>query len=375
MKVITRQFLREILVTTGFVLIVLIALFGFFELVQQLEEVRADYPISLALQLTALTLPLRIYEVMPLAVLLAAVYTMSRWASTSEFTALRVAGLSPARLTAALLVPGVILVALTYSVGEYLAPWANRYALTVESTARDRALTARGFTSGVWVRDVVIDEDRTRYINVKALSAADRELTGAWRMFEYDRTGRLQRMIHADAARFEEGRGWHLKDVQIVEYPVIDRANPTAPQAGITTKSEATYFLPSQVGPDILNVMTSKPEHMSMRDLHRYVDHLDQTGQSSERYRVTLWSKAFYPLAVLVMLALSMPFAYMNARAGGVALKMFFGVLLGIFFYALNNIFSFVGTVNTWPPLVAALTPTVVMLLCAAGAMYWVERR
>ena len=54
---------------------------------------------------------------------------------------------------------------------------------------------------------------------------------------------------------------------------------------------------------------------------------------------------------------------------------MFFGVLIGILFYALNNVFSYVGTVNTWPPLVATLTPSVVMLALAAGAMYWVEHR
>lgn len=374
MKVVTKQFTREILLSTAFVLFVLVALFGFFELIQQLEEVRADYPISLALLLTALTLPLRVYEIMPIAVLLAAVYTMSRWASTSEFTALRVAGLSPLHLTSALLIPGIILVGFTFTIGEYVSPWANRYALTAESQVRDRAITAKGFDSGVWVRDV-IENDRTRYINVKALSAKDRALTGAWRMFEYDAGGRLLRMVHADAARFEQGRGWELHDVRIVEYPEIDREDPAAPQEPISVRQEEAFFLPSEVSPDILNVMTSKPEYMSMQDLSRYISHLETTGQRAERYQVTFWSKAFYPLAVLVMLALSMPFAYMNARSGGLALKMFFGVLIGILFYALNNVFSYVGTVNTWPPLVASLTPSVVMLFFAAGAMYWVERR
>lgn len=374
MRVVTKQFTKEVLLSTAFVLFVLVALFGFFELIQQLEEVRADYPISLALLLTGLTLPLRVYEIMPIAVLLAAVYTMSRWASTSEFTALRVAGLSPLHLTSALLIPGIVLVGLTFTIGEYVSPWASRYALTAESQVRDRAITARGFDSGVWVRDVV-ENERIRYINVKALSAADRSSTGAWRMFEYDAGGRLLRMVHAEAARFERGHGWELRDVRIVEYPEIDREDPTAPQEPIRATQEKAYYLPSEVGPDILNVMTSKPEHMSMQDLARYIAHLESTGQSAERYQVTLWSKAFYPVAVLVMLALAMPFAYMNARSGGLAIKMFFGVLIGILFYALNNVFSYVGTVNTWPPLVATLTPSVVMLALAAGAMYWVEHR
>ena len=59
---------------------------------------------------------------MPIGVLLGAVYTMSRWAANSEFTILRVAGLSPLSLTRSLMVPGLILVGFTYLLGEFVAP-------------------------------------------------------------------------------------------------------------------------------------------------------------------------------------------------------------------------------------------------------------
>lgn len=75
------------------------------------------------------------------------------------------------------------------------------------------------------------------------------------------------------------------------------------------------------------------------------------------------------------MIALSMPFAYMNARSGGLAIKMFVGVMIGIVFYALNNLFSYLGVLNTWSPIVVSLVPTVSMLIMAAVAMFLVERR
>ena len=75
------------------------------------------------------------------------------------------------------------------------------------------------------------------------------------------------------------------------------------------------------------------------------------------------------------MLALSIPFAYMNARSGAMAIKIFLGVMIGIVFYALNNIFSYLGAVNTWSPIAVAITPTAGMLFAAAVAMYLVERR
>ena len=106
MRVITRQFTKEILISTSFVLVALVALFAFFDLIGQLDDVGTNNrTMSEAFTLTAMTLPSRIYEVMPLAALLASVYTMSRWAATSEFTVLRVAGMSPVSLALSLLLP------------------------------------------------------------------------------------------------------------------------------------------------------------------------------------------------------------------------------------------------------------------------------
>ena len=105
MKVITKHLTKEILQATGFVLLALVALFAFFDLVGQLGRIGSRYGLLDAFVITGLSLPMRIYEVMPIAALLGTVFVMSQWASRSEFTILRVAGLSPVRLAAILMVP------------------------------------------------------------------------------------------------------------------------------------------------------------------------------------------------------------------------------------------------------------------------------
>ena len=127
--------------------------------------------------------------------------------------------------------------------------------------------------------------------------------------------------------------------------------------------------------PDILGVLTIKPERMGISDLWQYIAHLKETHQTTDRYRVAFWLKVFYPLAIFVMLAVAMPFAYLNARSGGVSIKIFGGLMIGISFYALNNIFSFLGILNTWPPMLVAVVPTFVMLVCASCALWFLERR
>ncbi len=378
MRVITKQFTREILASTSFVLLALVALFAFFDLINQLDDVGKNFGLSDAFVFTALSLPARIYEVMPIAVLLASVYTMSRWASNSEFTVLRVAGLSPVSLAASLLVPGLLVVLFTYGMGELVSPPATRYAQELRVTLeKGGAVSARGYTSGVWIRDATTDDEGRkvdRYLNVKYISAQDRNVTGAWRFFEFNENGHLLRLIRSESAEYRDG-GWVLHDAVAVVYPKVDVTNNAPMTDRIEVRPAEEFFVKSSIGPDILSVMTSKPENMSMRDLDRYVAHLEKNNQQTEQYEIAFWTKVFYPLATLVMLALSMPFAYMNARSGGMAIKIFFGVMIGIVFYALNNIFSYLGAVNTWSPVAVAITPTAAMLFAAAVAMYLVERR
>jgi lipopolysaccharide export system permease protein len=138
---------------------------------------------------------------------------------------------------------------------------------------------------------------------------------------------------------------------------------------------EASRAWPSELKPDIFGVMMVQPERMAGWDLAQYISHLAENRQQTDRYEIAFWSKLTYPLAVLVMMALALPFAYLHVRAGGVSLKIFTGVMIGVAFYGLNKLFAHVGLINTWPPILVATLPSLVVLSLAMGALYWIERR
>lgn len=379
MKVLTRYVAKEVLIATLFVLVALVALIAFFDLVSQARNIGNRYSISMALFLTMLKLPSRLYEVMPIAALLGAVYTMSRLASNSEFTIMRVAGLSPFRLAGMMTVPALILIAMTYCLGEWLTPAADMMRNDMDNILFNRKLSARGYSSGVWVKDNVKEQQNAgqatvRFVNVHNLIAGEHSRTGAWRVFEFDKDGSLIRVLHAPEANYISGRGWHLKDAKVETLPKITH-DETPMVEKSSARKDVDLMLPSEMRPEILGVLTIKPERMGISDLWQYIAHLKETRQTSDRYQVALWSKVFYSLAIFVMLAVAMPFAYLNTRSGGVSIKIFAGLMIGISFYALNNIFSFLGVLNTWHPMVVAVVPTSVMLICAAVALWLLERR
>jgi lipopolysaccharide export system permease protein len=113
---------------------------------------------------------------------------------------------------------------------------------------------------------------------------------------------------------------------------------------------------------------------MSTIDLWRYSSHLSLQEQASARYEIQFWKKALYPLACIVMVALALPFAYLHARAGGVSLKVFGGIMLGISFVLLNNASGHVGMLRDWNPVVSAAVPSVAYLLLSLAAFTWLVR-
>ncbi len=129
MRTIRRYLWREIASASLFVLFALLALFLFFDMVAQLDEIgQRGFRFRDALFYVALTLPSRTYELMPIAALIGTIYALSKLAANSEFTIMRVSGMSTRRLMNSLIGIGLIIVALTYVLGEFISPPAEQLA-------------------------------------------------------------------------------------------------------------------------------------------------------------------------------------------------------------------------------------------------------
>ncbi|HEX2604687.1 MAG TPA: LptF/LptG family permease, partial [Oxalicibacterium sp.] len=102
--------------------------------------------------------------------------------------------------------------------------------------------------------------------------------------------------------------------------------------------------------------------------------YLQENNRDTARYEIAFWKKVVYPFAVFVMMALALPFAYLHFRSGGVSLKIFTGIMIGVSFQLSNSLFSHLGLLNTWPAFATAVLPSALFMLAAIGALSWVER-
>jgi lipopolysaccharide export system permease protein len=381
MKTLRRYLLRELVRSTGFILFALLALFAFFDLLAQIDDLRpGGYTLPAALAYVALSLPSRTYELMPIAALIGAIFALSQLASNSEFTIMRVSGMSTRALALAVLRVGLVFVALTYAFGELVAPVSERKAQEIRAETRGEGMIGNKLRSGVWVRDALRDAggaiQRWRFINVGVVRADGTSIN--WKIFEFDRDFRLLSIGTATEGHFTPHDGapsWLLKDVVETRLPVVAAADtrPTALRTEIVRSKERRWE--SALTPNILGVLLVQPERMAAAELARYIAHLEDNRQQTGPYEIALWNRVFYPLAIVVMMMLALPFAYLHVRQGSVSLKMFAGVMIGVLFYMLNKLFAHVGVLHIWPPVVIAALPSLVVLAVALGALYWIERR
>jgi lipopolysaccharide export system permease protein len=356
MRIYRRYLAREVSGAIGLVLAGFLALFGFFDMLAEVNNIgRGDYQIRHAFAFVALRMPGRVYELMPIAVLIGTLYSLSTLARHSEITVLRVSGMSTRNLLTALFQVATVFALITLLIGEVVAPPAERVAQQMRLTQKGK--TIEGMRSGLWVKD------ERSFINVKVV-LLDTQLRGI-RIYTFDDKAMLRSVTDAAEGVYIPPASWRLTGVvQTILHD--DRSE-------VVRMPDMEWH--SALNPDILAVLVVAPERMSLLHLTAYIRHLAENSQKTQRYEIALWKKVIYPLAALVMVALALPFGYTHNRVGGVSLKIFSGVMIGVFFHMLNGLFSNLGVINSWSPLISAIAPSALFMLAAAGMIWWVERR
>lgn len=376
---------KQVYLTFSFILFAFSGLFFFFDLIAQLDAVgHGNYRFGYALLTVALLVPGHFYDIIPVAVLISAIYVFAQMAGSSEFTILRAAGMSPQRALGTLMKIGVPLLILTFVIGEYVGPYANQLSERVRLGAIGASVSS-GFRSGVWLKDTVAsnsaagaaDNGVTRFVNVGRLNL-DSTISNV-KIYEFDSHYRLTHVRLAQSGAFVPPHQWKLDGVtqmtldRLSEEPVAD-LNSLIPLYQSSLTSMPSYLMRSELTPRILSVLLVSPDNMSIYALTSYIQHLRENSQDSQRYDVALWRKIFYPFAVFVMLTLSLPFAYLHSRAGVVGMKVFGGIMLGMSFQLVNTLFSHIGTLSTWPAWVTAALPALLYLMMGIVGLRWVDR-
>ena len=380
MKTIRKLIYREVITSICLVTLGFLSLFLFFDLVDELPSIGKNSPLGgedhvyllrHALLYVGLQIPNHLYELLPISVLIGTIFVMARLAQSSEFTILRTSGLGPWKALRLLLALGAVFVVVSFAVGDYLAPVADRGAQLLKAKYQGRITIGQ---TGAWLKEKQTYSNSV--VNVRALTS-NNEMQGI-RIFEFNNKGLVVSMTEAESAQFGENNSWVLSKTTRTDFqirPSTDGVNKAVESANVSIGREAEMRWPTDISAEMVSVALLKPDRMATYDLFNYVQHLKANGQTAQRYEIEFWKKVFYPLSCLVMVFLALPFAYLHFRSGSVTSYVFGGVMIGISFFLLNNVFGYIGNLQNWQPWLAAAAPGLLYSVISLGAFGWLVLR
>ncbi len=347
---LSRYITRSVLGGIVLVLIAFLGLVSLFTLIDELGEDSAGYGAGTAIAYVLLTLPRRTYEMLPYAAFIGALLGLGQLANHSELIVMRGAGYSTGRIFRAVCVPAALLLIFSFLLGEYIAPATEQRATSLKAIALQASNDTLYIDGGHWYREGRL------FVNVDGIANSGELRTVV--IYELDSQNRLLSIKQANRAVYvptligsKTVHVWRLSEVR--ETLFLENQNK------IQTYPE--YEWHSNADPRLLSARALlEPARMSLADLFYQVDYMRREGLAPVRYELALWSKLFQPLAVIGLCLLALSFILGPLRERGLGVRLSVGVIVGLLFKYLQDLFGPLSMVYGLPAWLGVLIPIVV---------------
>ena len=344
LRILQRYLAASLVKTAALALLILVAVSFFLSLADQLEEAQAEnYGVALALLYALLTVPRLIYELLPIAAMIAGMVTLGLLARNHELDVIRTSGVSKLALASLLGKSALVIALFSIFISEFVAPASEREAQRRqgEGLARQVSLQTK---YGFWARD------GNSFINIQRVLPGNR-VENIY-IYEFDSAARLRNSIFAARGEYVDSQ-WLLEGI----------VKTAIHETGVERQEYEKASWPSLLDPRKINLAAINPQHLSAWGLYHYLQFLRLNAQSAVRYQQTFYAKLIRPVTIVAMVLLAIPLVSARTQPVAVGHHVFTGALLGALFYLCNNAANHVGVVYGLPPLLSATAPTLALIL------------
>jgi LPS export ABC transporter permease LptG len=329
-----------VILLAGFILI-----FDAFTLFDLLGDIsKNNIPASMVLSYFRYLVPLMMYQLAPLATLVATLVTLAVLAKNNEVIAFKASGMSLYRLVLPLTLAGCILAGGMFLLDDTFLPYANQRQDALRNEIKGRPAQTYFQPARQWIFG-----ENTKIYNYE-LFDADQNLFGGLSVFELDpQTFQIRRRVFATRATWVQSENtWALTGGWIRDFTggKVSQYTPFKVQSLPEISEPPSYFRRE----------VRQSYQMNWRQLGEYIQGLKQAGFDTARLSVQ-WQKKFaFPLIAAIIVFLGAPFAFLTGTRGAVG-GLAVAVGVAIVYWATAALFEAMGSVGQLPPLLAAWAP------------------
>ena len=345
---LVREFLGMFfLVLMGFVLLMLV--FTFFELIGDI--LRNHIPLTVVGEYLLNLTPSMLYQITPLAILIAVLVAFGLLNRNSEIVAMKATGISLYRLVIPILSISAVIAVGLFLFDQYYLPQANRKQEALRSTIKGRPPQTFLHPEQKWIFGQPHSGEPNRIFYYQFFDPNAEEFANL-SVFEFNpNTFALARRIFASRVYWDAEKGvWTFQNGW--------RCDFDGPAQSQYRSFKFTSFAEIHEEPSYFTKENKQSQEMNFGQLDRYIRDLRQSGFDTMRLRVALWHKLAYPLIAVVMAVLAIPFALTMGRRGsltGIAVA----IAIALAYWVIDGLFGAMGNVNYLPAAVAAWSPDV----------------
>jgi len=318
--------------------------FTFFELLNDIARTRSPFVIVMDyfLYLT----PYLLYQLAPLAALVAILVTIGVMSKNNEIVACKASGTSLYRLALPLLSAGLALAVTMVVLDDTYLPYANQRQDALRNQIKGRP--PQTYTKPQrWIFG-----ENSKVYNYDFFDP-QQNLFGGLTVLEIEPgTFQVRRRVFASRAQWSDAQNlWVLESGWVRDF-----------SDGLVTHYEKFNVkdLPELTEPPTyFHREVRQAFQMNWGELRRYIDGLHKAGFDVSTLTVQWHRKLAFPLIAPVSMLLAFPFAFLvgtRGAVGGVAI----GVGIGIAYWLGAELLAAMGGVGQLPPLLAGWSPDIV---------------
>jgi LPS export ABC transporter permease LptF/LPS export ABC transporter permease LptG len=339
-----------VVLLAGFVVI-----FDAFTLFDLLADISRNHvAIQTVLSYFRYLVPLMVYQLAPLAALVATLVTLGILAKNNEVIAFKAGGISLYRLVLPLTLAGCLVAGGMFLLDDSFLPYANQRQDALRNEIKGRPAQTYFQPAQQWIAG-----RHDKLYNYEFFDP-DQQLFGGLNVFELDpNTFQIRRRIYASRATWESTENtWALAGGWVRTFDDSGRVSnfQTFQITSLPELAEPPSYFRREV---------RQYYQMNWRQLGSYIESLKQAGFDTARLSVE-WNKKFaFPVIAAVIIFLSAPFGFLvgtRGAVGGLALA----VGIAVVYWATSALFEAMGAVGQLPPTMAAWAPDAIFAFLGA---------
>jgi len=366
-KILDRYIIRQFLVVFLFGLLAFIFIFIIIDMMEKLDDfIDAQAPTSTIVEYYIASIPDIIKLMIPVAVLLSALFVTGRLSSQNELAAIKSSGTSLYRIMAPFLVVTCLICCISIYLNGWVVPYANQKKFYIERIHLNRSRQAT-------VRyNILFQEGKTRIVSINyydTQAKCAREIS--IQDFDNNDLTILRHRYDALQMQWIQPMG---DDVQKGNWVLIHGTTRSFPDSTQTLVSfDSLKIGRLSLTPSDIEKKQRTPDEMDYYELREFIANQQRAGQDVARWLVEYHFKLAFPFASIIMVLFGVPFAASRPRTGA---ALGFGIATAVTFIYLgfmkaSQVFGYNGDLN---PLFTAWLANIIFFAAGVANLLRVQK-